>query len=140
MNLRSALLLHDRLFIGGGWVLPEGATSLDVISPSTEEVIGQVPLGSSRDIERAVAAARLAFDEGPWPRMTMDERRTVLRRVARRLEGEADELDRLVSSENGTTLRTHQGHIFGRVDYYSDLDTIGLVGRRTSKDDLSVVA
>jgi aldehyde dehydrogenase (NAD+) len=58
---------YDRLFIGGDWVAPEGTDTIAVISPSTEEVIARVPDGTEADIDKAVAAARTAFDRGPWP-------------------------------------------------------------------------
>ena len=70
---------YDRLFIGGDWVAPEGTDTIEVISPSTEEVIGRVPDGTKADIDKAVAAARTAFDHGPWPRMTPAERGDILR-------------------------------------------------------------
>ena len=58
---------YDRLFIGGDWVAPEGTDTIAVISPFTEEVVGRVPDGTEADIDRAVAAARTAFDRGPRP-------------------------------------------------------------------------
>src|SRR5260370_29250722 len=60
---------HDRFYIGGQWVAPAGSATLDVISPHTEEVVGRVPDGTTADMDRAVAAARDAFGNGPWPRM-----------------------------------------------------------------------
>src|SRR5258708_22200422 len=60
---------HDRFYIGGQWVAPAGSATLDVISPHTEEVVGRVPDGTPADMDRAVVAARDAFDNGPWPRM-----------------------------------------------------------------------
>ena len=69
---------YDRLFIGGDWVAPEGTDTISVISPSTEEVIARVPDGTEADIDKAVAAARTAFDRGPWPRMTPTERAAIL--------------------------------------------------------------
>ena len=56
---------YDRLYIGGDWVAPEGTNTIEVISPSTEEVVGRVPDGTEADIDKAVAAARTAFDRGP---------------------------------------------------------------------------
>jgi acyl-CoA reductase-like NAD-dependent aldehyde dehydrogenase len=134
MSLRSTLLLHDRLFIGGEWVLPEGATSLDVISPSTEEVIGQVPLGSSRDIERAVAAASV---------FTTNERRG-LDTAARLCVGTVgvNKLGGDIAFPFGGYKASGVGRQYGPEGLFEFLEvkTIGLVGRRTSKDDLSVVA
>ena len=64
----------DRLYIGGEWVAPAGSAMLEVICPSNERRVGRVPEASTTDIDRAVAAARHAFDHGPWPRMTPAER------------------------------------------------------------------
>jgi betaine-aldehyde dehydrogenase len=71
---------RDRLYIGGTWVTPQSSEVIDVVSPHTGEVIAQVPDGSPADIDAAVAAARHAFDEGPWPRMTPTERADALAR------------------------------------------------------------
>ena len=56
---------QDKFFIGGDWVDPAGSDQLDVISPHTEEVIAKVPEATTADVDRAVAAAREAFDNGP---------------------------------------------------------------------------
>ncbi len=65
---------YQKLFIGGEWVEPSGTATIDVISPHSEELVGRVPEGTEGDIDRAVAAARDAFDNGEWPRMTPAER------------------------------------------------------------------
>ncbi|HXH59261.1 MAG TPA: aldehyde dehydrogenase family protein [Iamia sp.] len=70
--------VHDRLFIGGDWVAPTGGDVIDVVNPSTEALAGRVPDGTTADIDAAVAAARDAFDHGPWPRMSPKERAEVL--------------------------------------------------------------
>lgn len=72
---------YDKLFIGGSWVEPSSDAVIDVVSPITEEVIASVPEAREADVDRAVAAARKAFDEGPWPRMTPAERAEILVRV-----------------------------------------------------------
>ena len=66
--------VHQRLFIDGDWVTPAGTGTIDVVNPHTEEVIARVPEASPTDIDRAVAAARRAFDQGPWPHMKAAER------------------------------------------------------------------
>jgi len=58
----------DKLFIDGAWVAPSSDGKIDIVSPMTEEVILQVAEAREADMDRAVAAARKAFDEGPWPR------------------------------------------------------------------------
>ncbi|KMS87328.1 aldehyde dehydrogenase [Prauserella rugosa] len=74
------------LFIGGRWVEPAGDGVIDVVSPVTEERLATVPDPTTADIDAAVAAARRAFDHGPWPRMTPAERAAVLRRVGAEVE------------------------------------------------------
>jgi aldehyde dehydrogenase (NAD+) len=75
------LIEHGQLFIGGELVDPLGSETIEVISPHTEQVIGRVPHASRADVDRAVATARTAFDEGPWPRMSLDERIAVVTRI-----------------------------------------------------------
>lgn len=86
----SAVKSYDKLFLGGTWQSSSGTDVIEVISPATEQVIATVPSATNEDMDQAVAAARKAFDEGPWPRMTPGERATVLSRVhdefAKRLE------------------------------------------------------
>ena len=113
---------YDRFFIGGDWVAPAGSEQLRVVSPYTEQPVGRVPMGSAADIDRAVAAARRAFDVGPWPRMSLEERRAVLVRVGAVLAGMASALDELVTTENGVPIRFHQGSLASRFEYYGALD------------------
>src|SRR6476660_459216 len=77
----------DKLFIGGKWVEPATADVIEVHSPATGELVGKVPLASEADVNAACAAARKAFDEGPWPHMSPEER--------------ADELKFLLAAETG---------------------------------------
>src|SRR5258708_8230918 len=73
---------YNRFYIGGEWVAPAGSATLDVISPHTEEIVGRVPEGTTADMDRAVAAARDAFDNGPWPRMAPEDRAAAVGRLA----------------------------------------------------------
>ena len=94
--------VRDKLFIGGEWVEPDGKGTIEVISPHTEEVIGTVPDASPVDIDRAVAAARKAFDEGPWPRMSPAERAEGIKRLSGALQSRAQDIADLISSQNGS--------------------------------------
>jgi aldehyde dehydrogenase (NAD+) len=69
----SQHVLKD-FYIGGDWVKPQSDQKLELISPVTEECFLSVPEASTADVDRAVKAARQAFDHGPWPRMTPQER------------------------------------------------------------------
>jgi len=93
---------YDRLFIGGEWTAPAGTATIDVISPATEEVVGRVPDATQADVDKAVAAARQAFDSGPWPHMTPAERAAVITKVSDAIKGEMQELAELISSEMGS--------------------------------------
>jgi hypothetical protein len=70
------VIVKDKLFIGGHWVAPSTADTVDVVGAATEEVLARVPDGARPDMDKAVAAAREAFDNGPWPRRSGLERRS----------------------------------------------------------------
>ncbi len=61
-----ALRHPDRLFIGGAWVEPHSGRQIEIVSPDTGQVVARVAEADEVDMDRAVAAARKAFDEGPW--------------------------------------------------------------------------
>src|ERR1700724_264313 len=94
---------HDRLFIGGDWMASHAAGRPAVIDPATENVIGSVPDCDAKTAEAAIKAARQAFDEGPWPRMSPRERGAALSRVAAILDERHDALKELVMAETGST-------------------------------------
>ncbi|WP_197375711.1 aldehyde dehydrogenase [Mycolicibacterium baixiangningiae] len=91
----------DKLFIGGQWVEPSTSEVIDVHSPATGEKVGQVPLAAAADVDAACAAARKAFDEGPWPRMSPDERAAILGAAVKLMEERGDELKSLLAAETG---------------------------------------
>src|SRR5262249_18308317 len=72
----------DRFFIGVGWVEPSSGTGIEVRDSATEEVFLSVAEAQVEDVDRAIAAARTAFDDGPWPRMSHQERATWLTKIA----------------------------------------------------------
>lgn len=98
----AELVEHGQLFIGGELIDPLGKDVIEVVSPHTEEVIGRVPHASAGDVDRAVAAARRAFDEGPWPRLSLDERIAVVTRIKDGIALRHEEIARVISSENGS--------------------------------------
>jgi acyl-CoA reductase-like NAD-dependent aldehyde dehydrogenase len=91
---------RESFLIGGRWEAA-GEEWADVVSPSTEESIGRVRRATSADVDAAVAAARQAFDEGPWPRMSVEERAAIVLDALARLEPQVEEIGRLMSSEMG---------------------------------------
>jgi aldehyde dehydrogenase (NAD+) len=97
----AAMPTSSQLYIDGKWVDASSDDSLDVINPATEEVIGHVPEASVADIDRAVAAARRAFDDGPWPRMSPRERADALLRFVQELQARRAEIVELIIAEAG---------------------------------------
>jgi betaine-aldehyde dehydrogenase len=90
-----------QLFINGEWVASNSSKTIPVYDPSTEEVIAQVPDANSDDVNRAVAAARAAFDEGPWATTTPQERGRVLFRLAEKIRQNSATLAELECRNTG---------------------------------------
>ncbi|WP_321800541.1 aldehyde dehydrogenase [Caballeronia sp. J97] len=112
MSARTIQLKHPRrLFIGGEWVAPSTEETFEVLDCSTEEVVATVAKASSADMQRAVAAAREAFDTGPWPRLSPQERAAYLERFAQRLEERNDDFARVWSTETGIVYKVAQPRI-----------------------------
>ncbi|WP_347270583.1 aldehyde dehydrogenase [Rhizorhabdus histidinilytica] len=91
----------EKLFIGGDWAASSDDGGIEIVSPSTEEVVGRVGKASKADMDRVVAVARHAFDHGPWPRTTGAERAVVLRRIAGEMGKRADDFARAWSLQVG---------------------------------------
>ena len=114
----------DRFFIGGNWVVPSSAAHIDLVNPVTEDVFMTVASAAKEDIDRAVAAAREAFDTGPWPRLSPKDRAGYLRRLAEALRARANDLavaqTRSMASIFAQNLE-YNGHAIGFLDMYADI-------------------
>jgi len=95
---------HQRLFIGGEWVEPAGTGTIDVISPHSEELVGRVPEGTPADIDRAVAAARDAFDNGEWPRLSPEERIAAIQKFSEVYAAHIPDMAAVVTEEMGSPI------------------------------------
>jgi aldehyde dehydrogenase (NAD+) len=93
----------QELYIGGKWQPQSGTASIDVLSASTEEVIGAVPAGTAADVDRAVRAARAAFDNG-WGQTSVAERADWLRKLANALQQRAAQIANTISQEVGSPI------------------------------------
>ncbi|MGA8847574.1 MAG: aldehyde dehydrogenase family protein, partial [Nocardioides sp.] len=93
---------RDTLFIDGGWATPATAQTIEVVSPHSEQVVATVPEGTPADIDAAVAAARNAFDHGPWPRMTPAERIDVIAAFSGLYAGKMAEMAEIITTEMGS--------------------------------------
>ncbi|MCB5426632.1 aldehyde dehydrogenase [Altererythrobacter sp. CC-YST694] len=82
----------DKLFIGGEWVAAASGRMIEIVNPNSEEVVARVAEAGNEDMDRAVAAARAAFDNGPWPTTSPAERGAMLNRMIDLLEPRIPEL------------------------------------------------
>jgi aldehyde dehydrogenase (NAD+) len=124
----------DRFFVDGRWIDPSTSKKIDVINSGTEELFVSVAEAQEDDVNRAVAAARQAFDRGPWPRLTHAERAQYLRALADALEERADDTALTWTVESGF-LHSHAkmaGKYLGATyRWYADLaDTYSFVEQR----------
>jgi len=116
--------MQTKLFIDGGWVAPVAGRTLPVIDPATEEVFHHIPAATAPDADAAVAAARAAFDVGPWPRLSGKARASYLRAIAQGIRDRLPELARLEVRDNGKPLPEAEwdlGDAAGCFDFYADL-------------------
>ena len=114
----------EKLFIGGEWSGSSGDEGIAVISPATEDHLGRVAGATAADMDRAVAAARHAFDHGPWPRMSGPERATYLRRIATEMDKRAEDFARAWSLQVGMPYAhaiAGAPYMSGYFTYYADL-------------------
>jgi acyl-CoA reductase-like NAD-dependent aldehyde dehydrogenase len=128
----TAPIAHpDRFYIGGEWTKPSSAAKLHVINSATEELFVSVAEAREADIDRAVAAARQAFDHGPWPRMTHEERAGYLRAIAAELRNRAGDVAKIWTTESGavhSTAKASVDFLPSVFEYYAGLaDTFAFV-------------
>lgn len=94
-------MLEVKHFIEGAFVDSVSGKTFESINPATNEPVATVAEGGTDEVDRAVVAARRAFDEGPWPRMSPPERKKILYRIADLIDDRAEELSRLESTDVG---------------------------------------
>ena len=115
----------EKLFIGGEWVAPSSPAVIDVISPHTEEVVGRVAEAKEADVDRAVAAARRAFDEGPWPRLPAKDRADFMAKLSAGIQNRMAEIAGVITTEMGSPASfSLMGQVLSSkmvLDYYVNL-------------------
>lgn len=116
----TAFLAKDlRMLIDGKWVAAKSGKTIDVEDPATQQIIASVPAGSAADIDAAVRAARLAFDKGPWSRISPADRSRLIWKLADLLETHADEFAELETIDNGKpVINARRGDVQGAIDVF----------------------
>ena len=113
-----------QLYIDGQLCDAEGGRTADSINPATEEPWARVARASRKDTQRAIAAARRAFDEGPWPRMSQADRAKILNQVADGLEARSQELAAVETHDSGGTIRKTSGDMMmgaAQLRYFAEM-------------------
>lgn len=128
MSSSISLSHPEKLFIGGHWVDPASSKRLRLVNPATEETFCEVAEAVLADVDRAVMAARKAFDEGPWPRMTPAARAEKMRDLGAALERRCAALDAAWIAQVGTPVSMARGSGMGAsalLGYYAALAEAG---------------
>jgi acyl-CoA reductase-like NAD-dependent aldehyde dehydrogenase len=107
-----------KLLIDGKWVDAETGKTFESHNPATGELIAQVAEAAVPDVDKAVRAARRAFDDGPWPRMDAFDRGKVLRKVADGIRARGEELAVLETRDNGKAIRETRAQVNASADYF----------------------
>src|ERR1700683_3730293 len=94
-----------KMLINGKWVESASGKTFPSYNPATADVLAQVAEGDVEDINRAVAAARAAFDKGPWSKMSASQRGRIIWKVGDLIEKYGEELAQLESLDNGKPLK-----------------------------------
>src|SRR5262245_28051857 len=100
--MKGFMNVYDKHYYDGAWQTPDGSDTTAVISSATEDTIAKVPRGSARDVDRAVKAARAAFDG--WSRTPVEERAQWLEKLSAAMKTRAPHIAEAISHEVGTAL------------------------------------
>jgi (Z)-2-((N-methylformamido)methylene)-5-hydroxybutyrolactone dehydrogenase len=107
-----------KMLVGGEWVSARSGKTFESINPYTGRVWATAPEAGEEDVDRAVRAAREAFDEGPWGKMTGTERARLIRRLADLLAENAEDIAQVESTDNGKLLREMGGQLKALPEWY----------------------
>lgn len=133
------MVSFDSLYIGGQWQPANSTDRIEVYSPVDGEHIGSAPKADVVDVDKAVTSARTAFDDGEWPRMSLDERLGTLTKMRDHIESRVDELDELGTRENGVpfavrpalrALELFDFTLGAALDYPFEQTRAGILGRK----------
>jgi len=125
-HLAPPLRSPGKFFINGEWTAPSHGRQIEVISPATEEVYMRVAAADEKDMNQAVAAARTAFDRGPWPRLSHNERAAYLTAISAELAKRTADVAKVWPNEMGilySMAEMYAGGIPGIYKYYAGLAT-----------------
>ncbi len=118
-----------QLFVNGQFVDSVSKQTYDSINPFNQDIVARVAKANAEDARRAIAAARKAFDEGPWPRMSRDERSAMLKAISEKITERSKELAALECADSGSTIRKAKEDVYlsaRNMYYFSKLAAMDL--------------
>ncbi|MEM8917422.1 MAG: aldehyde dehydrogenase family protein [Pseudomonadota bacterium] len=119
---QSFIAKDKKLLIGSQWHDAGSEALIDVINPADGQRISGISDASNADVDKAIAAARRAFEAGPWPEMKPGERSRLIYQIADKMEAHAEELAQLETLDNGKPINFARGDVFasiGAIRYYA---------------------
>src|ERR1019366_3124716 len=129
-NVEEFIGVPRQLFIDGRWVDAASGRTFETPNPATGETLARIAEGGAEDINRAVKAARRAFEEGPWSRMTPSERGRIIWRIGDLILAHLDELAQLESLDNGNPFDISVPYMPGaNFHSYTLREPVGVVGQ-----------
>lgn len=114
-----------KVWIDGAWRAPHSGRMIELVSPNTEQVVGAVAEADEADMDAAVAAAREAFDRGPWPRMNVAERNEVMKKIAAHLRSRESELAKAWTAQMGGLAAFAPGMVAGATMQFDQTREVG---------------
>src|SRR2546430_17172556 len=107
-----------QMYMNGEWVASKSNKTFPVYDPASEEIVAQVPDSNAEDVNRAVAAAKAAFEDGPWAQTTAQERGRVLFRLADKIRQNATLLAELEARNCGKPIVEAEVYILGVASWF----------------------
>ncbi len=95
--------VRDKIYVGGEWIASTGSGTIEVVNASTEEALGSIPEGTPEDVDRAVTAARAAFET--WSQTSVDERADWMTRISQALGARSQDIAALIAQEVGMPIK-----------------------------------
>lgn len=153
-DVKSFLNAEHKVLIGAVWSAASSDTMIDVINPADGQKISAIGDSGTEDVDRAVHAARAAFEDGPWAKMKPGERSLLMFRIADAIEARAEELAQLETLDNGKPIKYARGDVaasVGAIRYYAgwadkiqgsthNINMVGDFHTYTVKEPVGVVA
>ncbi len=126
LNPEGVFVKHpDKVWIGGEWRAAHSGRTIELVSPNTEQVVGAVAEADEADMDAAVAAAREAFDRGPWPRMSVGERNEIMRKITAHLRSREPELAKAWTAQMGGLASFAPGMVAGATIQFDQTREVG---------------